>query len=119
MTKIPFVEFVLRDMLQNGSKVFYTWMGDVPYLVNSKRDSLPYGPSEATQKDDWNMSVDGWIWRKIYLNRGPDYIKIKLTKEQNKLLLAAYDARMLKRAKEIRLAKETKKRHEEEMQDWP
>ena len=64
------------------------------YFANASRKS--YGTNECfseeiTEKDEWNLSIHmDWFRMKAYLNRGPKYHKIDLTKEENKALIEAY-----------------------------
>lgn len=120
---IRFAMFVICDVAKNGCNIADGVMGG-DFVVDGRRTTIKeylYFYNDLKEKDDWNLNV-GYIFpfvRKAYLNRGPNRVKIVLTKQENKAMIEIWDEAFARLKKAQLLAKQDRQAEERRMQDWP
>ena len=116
-----FAEFVLNDIAENGCNIAHGFMSE-DFIVNSKREKGQYGYTASTGKDEWNLRVTYPFLpfiRKAYLSRGPQCVKIVLTKEEHKKLIVEWDQCFALQKWAKGQAKLARLAEEKLLQDWP
>lgn len=120
---IPFAQFVLKeiDEWDRGLRLTDGWFNP-DYFVDPRRQFGRLGAAEMKDKDDWNLYYD-WFplvgYCGIKISRGPEYVEIKLTREEKKALAKHIDA-FFKKAKAKKLEEKNRKKEEaSRMQWWP
>ncbi len=121
MGKIRFARFVINDIAANGMQQVECFTGP-DYYVDPRREisgrfsNLAHEPKD---KDSWSLWIDGWIFKSVVLQRGPDRFKIDVTKEELKEFVALEKAFIARRKENARKAKEEKEARRIAAQDWP
>ena len=123
--RIPFAQFVLNDIQQNGAEIMQAFMGG-DYIIPSRlfqyneKGPLWWRAKEKTEKDDWSLYT-GWNlfghWATIV--RGPNNFCIKV-KGKMALALRNEEARLYaERRAAIKAQKAERKKKELDAAWWP
>lgn len=84
-----FADFVAGQIRSQNFSKAEELMGD-DYFVNGNRGGDWFNCKPLIARDDWNLYSSGFTWRGIVLIRGPERVKVQLSKRDKQLLRAAW-----------------------------